>query len=95
MGKQFLKIMGIAMFVALALGSASSKEQQQAYVNRLQAQCASFGFQYGSQGMANCVSQQNAANVAAAPGNAANANAQRQRSLDLLSGRCDLAGNCR
>jgi len=93
--KHLIKILGVTVFVYLALGSASSEQQQQAYVNKLQAQCASYGFQYGSQGMANCVSQQNAANVAASPGNTANANAQMQRGLNLLNGRCDVAGNCR
>jgi hypothetical protein len=39
----------------------NTQDQQQALVQRLQAKCASFGFRYGTDGMANCVSQQHAA----------------------------------
>ena len=63
MKKHLIKILGISTFVYLALGSASSQEQQQAYVNQLREKCASFGFRYGTEGMANCVSQQAAANA--------------------------------
>ena len=89
------KLLGILFFMSLALGSATSQQNQQASVNRLQAKCASFGFRYGTDAMANCVSQQYAAEVAAEPGNTANSNAQMQRGLDLLSGRCQLGAPCR
>jgi len=81
--------------MSLALGSATSEQNQEARINRLQAKCASFGFSYGTDAMANCVSQQYAAEVAAAPGNTANSNAQMQHGLDLLSGRCELGAPCR
>ena len=61
MKKHLIKLLGISAFVYLALGSASSQDQQQALVQRLQEKCASFGFRYGTDAMANCVSQQHAA----------------------------------
>lgn len=95
MNTHIAKFLGIIFFAFLALGSASTPQDQQSNVSRLQSKCASFGFRYGTDAMANCVSQQHAAEVSAAPGNAANANSQMQQGLDLLSGRCQLGGACR
>ena len=95
MKKHIIKLLGISAFIALALGSASTKEQQQTYISNLQAKCASFGFKYGTEGMANCVSQQYAADTVADQAYQANRNAQAQHGLDLLSGRCQLGQSCR
>lgn len=66
MKNHLTKVLGIFAFAALALGSASTKEQQQAYVNQVNAQCAGYGFKRGSAEYSNCLMQLDTQNRATA-----------------------------
>lgn len=53
MFKHIIKVIGLILFSCIALGSATNEER---LANR-QRVCASYGFQYGTDGMAQCVMQ--------------------------------------
>jgi hypothetical protein len=61
-----VKVLGIGVFVLLALGSATSQEQKQQYMSNLQNRCAGYGFRQGTPEYSNCLMQLDTQNNAAA-----------------------------
>jgi hypothetical protein len=57
MHSHVFKIVGLSLFVGIALGSASSEQSQRDQVSQNQSQCAGYGFQYGTPAFANCMMQ--------------------------------------